>query len=128
MEDQLDPPRVLQDGENVLLLKANNVRFALTQLQQLVRLSHKSLATDTLLKNNPKLQDRFSQHRDYVKRDINTEPSGEHFNVTPGHSVSDMQGLVLEKIKSRDPFVLSARERLLILKFDSYRNGLNKQR
>ena len=54
MEDQLDPPRVLQDGENVLLLKANNVQFALTQLQQLVRLSHKSLATDTLLKEQPK--------------------------------------------------------------------------
>ena len=73
-------------------------------------------------------QQRFSQHRDYVKRDINTEASGEHFNLTPGHDVSCMQGLVLEKVRSRDPHVLAVRESHLINKFDTYRKGLNRQR
>ena len=72
-------------------------------------------------------QQRFSQHRDYVKRGIVTEASGEHFSL-PGHSVADMQGLVLEKVKSKDPFVLKAREHFFIQKFDSYRKGLNRER
>ena len=76
----------------------------------------------------PKIfQQRFSQHRDYVKRGIITEASGEHFSQ-PGHSVSDIQGLVLEKVKSKDPYVLKAREHFYIQKFDSYRNGVNRER
>ena len=59
---------------------------------------------------------------------MNTEASGAHFNLTPGHNVSDMQGLVLEKVMSKDPHVLAARERLLISKFNTYRRGLNRQR
>ena len=73
-------------------------------------------------------QDRFCQHRDYVKRDVNTEASGAHFNLTPGHNVSHMQGLVLEKVMSKDPHVLAARERFYISKFNTYRRGLNRQR
>ena len=73
-----------------------------------------------------KYQTRFSEHLGYIKSDKFTEPSGEHFSL-PGHSLSDMEGLVLEKVRSRDPFVLRAREALLIQKFDSYRNGLNKE-
>ena len=55
---------------------------------------------------------RFSEHRDYVKRNILTEPSGEHFNK-PGHNVSHLKGLVLETVQSQDPFLLKARESLL---------------
>ena len=44
----------------------------------------------------------------------------------PGHAVSDLFGLALEHVKSTDPFVLKAREAYLIKKFDSFRNGLNK--
>ena len=46
-------------------------------------------------KTTQTFQKRFSQHRDYVKQGILTEPSGLHFNL-PGHSVSDMEGLVIE--------------------------------
>ena len=71
-------------------------------------------------------QARMSEHRDYPKRDVTTEPSGYHFTQR-GHNVSDLKGLVLEKIKSKDPFVLRARENMLIKKFDTYRHGLNNE-
>ena len=65
---------------------------------------------------------RMSEHRDYPKRDIDTEPSGQHFTKR-GHNVSDMKGLVLEEVRSKDPFVLRARESILIKKFDTFRNA-----
>ena len=63
---------------------------------------------------------------DYPERNQFTEPSGEHFNKR-GHSVSDLKGQVLEKVRSKDPFVLRARESMLIKKFDIFRHGLNKE-
>ena len=69
---------------------------------------------------------RFSEHRDYPKRDVLTEPSGEHFTQR-GHNVAHLRGQVLEKVKSRDPYVLRARESFLIKKFDTFNNGLNKE-
>ena len=36
------------------------------------------------------------------------KPSGYHFNQA-GHDVSHLKGLVLEKVKSSDPFVLRDR-------------------
>ena len=73
-----------------------------------------------------KFQLRFSEHLGYVKSDKLTEPSGEHFNM-PGHSIHDMEGIVLEAVRSNDPYVLRAREALLIQKFNSFRMGLNKE-
>ena len=61
-----------------------------------------------------------------MKNNILDTLSGSHFNQ-PGHNLSHLAGLVLEKVKSADPFVLRAREFLYIQKFDSYRNGLNKE-
>ena len=72
-------------------------------------------------------QTRYSQHRDYVKRDIKTEVSGHHFTAN-GHSVSDMRGCVIERVKSRDPCVLKMREHLYIQKFNTYYAGLNRER
>ena len=69
---------------------------------------------------------RFSEHRDYPKRDVFTEPSGEHFSKK-GHSVADLKGQVLEVVKSQDPFILRAGESYLIKKFDTFRNGLNNE-
>ena len=73
-----------------------------------------------------KYQIRMSEHRDYVKSDNTCEPCGEHFNL-PGHSVHHLQGMVLEQVKSKDPFVLRARESMLIKKMDTYHRGLNKE-
>ena len=53
-------------------------------------------------------RERMGEHRDYLKRDVVTEQEGEHFTKR-GHSVSDLKGQVLEKVKNSDPFVLRAR-------------------
>ena len=67
----------------------------------------------------------MAQHRDYIKRDITTEASGQHFTAA-GHSASDMAGMVLEKVASSDPHILAVRERHYIAKFNTYRAGLNR--
>ena len=58
--------------------------------------------------------------------EVITEPAGEHFCL-PGHSVSDLEGVVIERVKNKDPFVLKVREHMFIQKFDTFRNGLNKE-
>jgi hypothetical protein len=64
--------------------------------------------------------------RDYPKRDVLTEPSGEHFTKR-GHNVAHLKGQVLEKVKNRNQFVLKSKEAMLIKKFDTFRHGLNKE-
>ena len=54
------------------------------------------------------------------------EPSALHF-CQAGHSSHDLIALGLEMVRSKDPFVLKAREHLLIKKFDSFRNGLKQE-
>ena len=77
-------------------------------------------------KSKRRFKDRLSEHRDYVKRDVTSEPSGGHFSKR-GHDVSHLKGLVLEQVRNSDPFILKTREHLLIQKFDTFRNGLNKE-
>ena len=69
---------------------------------------------------------RLAEHKQYVRSKLLDKPSGFHFNKA-GHNLSHLNGLVLEKVTSGDPFVLRAREYLYIQKFDTYRNGLNKE-
>ena len=69
---------------------------------------------------------RLSEHKQYIRSQLLDKPSGYHFNQ-PGHSLSDLTGLVLEHVKSPDPFILKAREYFYIQKFDTYNNGLNKE-
>ena len=54
------------------------------------------------------------------------EPAGNHFNEGT-HSVANMTGCVLESVRSQDKYVLSVRETMYIQKFDTFRNGLNKE-
>ena len=69
---------------------------------------------------------RIGEHKQNIRSKNLETPSGFHFSK-PGHNLSHFAGLVLEKVKSSDPFVLRAREFLHIQKFDCYRNGLNKE-
>ena len=69
---------------------------------------------------------RLAEHKQYIRSQNLENPSGHHFNL-PGHQQSHLSGLVLEHVKSSDPFVLKAREFYLIQKFDTYNNGLNKE-
>ena len=71
-------------------------------------------------------KDRLTEYRNYVKSDNTAEVSGEHFSKA-GHSVANLKCLALESVKSKDPFVLKAREKRMIRKFDTFRNGLNRE-
>ena len=73
-----------------------------------------------------RVRERFAEHKQYVRSSDLKKPSGYHFNQ-PGHDVSHLKGLVLEQVKSSDPFVLRAREYIYIEKFDTWNNGLNKE-
>ena len=73
-----------------------------------------------------KFQTRFLEHLGYIKSEKCFDPSSEHFNL-PGHSLSDIEGMVLEQVRSKNPYILRAREALLIKQFDSYKFGLNKE-
>ena len=68
----------------------------------------------------------MSEHRYYPKRDVSTEPSGEH-STQRGHSVANLKEQGLEKVKSKDSFALKARESFLIRKFDTFNSWLNKE-
>ena len=75
--------------------------------------------------NGRQFKARLAEHKQYVRSKNMDKPSGWHFNQQ-GHDVSYLGDLVLEHVQSNDPFVLHAREYLYIHKFDTYRNGLNK--
>ena len=77
-------------------------------------------------KTKRKYKDRLAEHRDYLKRDIKSEPSGSHF-TKHGHNVSHLKGLVLEQVRNSDPFILKTQEHLLIQKFNTFRHGLNQE-
>ena len=70
---------------------------------------------------------RYSEHLQYIRSEIPTQPSGEHFNLK-GHNISHIEGLAIEHVKSKDPFVLRAREYRIIQLMDTFRNGLNKEK
>ena len=69
---------------------------------------------------------RLAEHRGYVTNQVLSTPTGEHFNL-PGHSLSDMKMVILEKVRSQDDLYRKEREKYFIRKFNTYYAGLNKQ-
>ena len=55
-----------------------------------------------------------------------TKPVGLHFRL-PGHSHSDMAILPIERVRHQDRFILEAREKFWINKYQVVTNGLNIQ-
>ena len=51
------------------------------------------------------LKERLTEHKTYINNKMLNKPTGEHFNL-PGHSISDMEGLVIEQVNNKDPFIL----------------------
>ena len=51
----------------------------------------------------------MAEHRDYAKFSKLEEPSGKHFSLL-GHTFHQINGLAVEQVKSKDPFILKARE------------------
>ena len=70
--------------------------------------------------------ERFSEHLGYVHNENLGKATGGHFNIK-GHSVSDMEISILEKIFSNDREVRRERESMFIEKFNSKHKGLNKK-
>ena len=53
-----------------------------------------------------------------------SKPVGKHFQLK-GHEVHDMKFVVIEHVKSQNPFVLKARESFWIQQYDAVKHGLN---
>ena len=68
---------------------------------------------------------RFSNHKSYVMTDKFNQITGSHFNL-PGHSVINMNIVILEKVKKDDINYRKERESFFIQKFKSHIYGMNR--
>ena len=69
---------------------------------------------------------RDQSRKGYVNNEHFNQATGAHFNIK-GHSVSDMEISVVEKIFSYQEAVRKERESMFIKKFNSKHKGLNKK-
>ena len=79
-------------------------------------------------KTSQPFRERMSQHRRSVNPFLGfgetTTPVGFHFSL-PGHSLQHMQVIALEQVKSKDPYIILARESFWIRKYQAVSHGLN---
>ena len=68
----------------------------------------------------------MKEHVDYVKRLFPTQATRQHFNM-PGHDLSNITVTILEKVTKYDDSYRQEREKLLIRKFNTFYQGLNRQ-
>ena len=72
------------------------------------------------------LAKRFDEHRGYV-RNKTKDPTGQHFNLM-GHSISDMEVSVLEKVHSQSRAIREVRESYYIQEFQTELMGMNDKK
>ena len=58
---------------------------------------------------------------------VTSKATGEHINL-PGHSLSDFTVTILEQPKENNILYREEREHYLIRKFNTFYNGLNRQK
>ena len=71
-----------------------------------------------------RLKTRFAEHVGSATQPSQAEtvrPVGVHFRL-PGHSHSDMTVIPIEKVRSKDKFILEAREKYWIAKYQSLKS------
>ena len=68
----------------------------------------------------------LADHRGYINSQDESKATGEHFN-SPGHSLSDLSIIVLEKVKKNDNLYRKEREEYFIQKCNTFYKGLNRQ-
>ena len=82
-------------------------------------------------KTSQQFRERMSQHRRSVSPVLGLletcTPVGFHFSL-PGHNLQHMQFLALEQVKSKDPYVILARESFWIRKYQAISHGLNSHK
>ena len=71
-------------------------------------------------------RERISEHRGYIHNKVTNQATGHHFNL-PGHSLSDMKVMVIEKVKINDESYRKERESYHIRKFNTYYRGINRR-
>ena len=72
------------------------------------------------------LAKRFSEHLGYVRNHLN-EPTGKHFNLA-GHSISDMEISILEKVYTKSRATREIRESFYIQEFQTELLGINEKK
>ena len=70
---------------------------------------------------------RLAEHRGYVNNQVSSVSTGEHFNL-PGHSLANVKITILEQVKKNDIMYRKEREKYFINKFNSYYEGLNREK
>ena len=69
---------------------------------------------------------RLSDHRVYINNQVIAVTTGDHFNL-PGHSLADLQLIILEQVKKEDETYRKEREKYFINKFNTFYGGLNRE-
>ena len=72
------------------------------------------------------LKERLSDHRGYVTKGNLETATGRHFNK-PGHDLSNLKIVIIEKQKTEDDNYRKEREKYFINKFNTFYKGLNRQ-
>ena len=70
---------------------------------------------------------RIADHRGYVSRGEIDKATGAHF-TQPGHSLADLRVTVLENTRGKNTKYRKEREHYYIRKFNTFYEGLNKQK
>ena len=70
------------------------------------------------------LAERLEEHRGYINQNKLNKSTGNHLN-SRGHSISNLNISILEKVKSNETLYRKEREKYLIRKFNTHYNGLN---
>ena len=73
------------------------------------------------------MKHRLSEHWGYVYNQVKSVATGEHFNL-PGHSLANIKITILEQVKKNDILYRKEREKYLINKFNTYYQGLNREK
>ena len=71
------------------------------------------------------MKERFQEHRNYVSTNNQSKTTGVHFNYK-GHTISDMEITIVEKVFNQDPRFRKEREKFYIQKFNTRYKGLNR--
>ena len=74
-----------------------------------------------------KFNERLKEHLGYIRTKKLEQPTGAHFNL-PGHSISNLKAVVLERCKENSATYRKLRESHLINRFKSTVTGLNQKR
>ena len=73
------------------------------------------------------LKFRLADHRGYFTNGVTSKATGEHFNL-PGHSLTDLRASIFKQKTRISTEYRKEREHYHIRQFDTFYNGINKQK